>query len=299
MSFREFIDKKSSGIQVEMLIDEFRENLLADLSKAVYTNQEQIKDFIAESVDLEKIKIFCDSIKYPESLEFEISIKSKKVKKIIEHLENLESFFCKKNKTLDLIKNQIFEYVLNIQNNTLESRNIDCIIENRILNLKKILFQIESKIKKTRLLDSHKISLKPEYCFEKLDSEKININVDEGKEATFSCIIKNGQFNFENLSLFTQNEKLRSEINLLFETLKSNKEINLYKTFYFEWPKQRRIEIDRIKTRICWGILESLPLQVVLKEEIPQNSQNDIWKMKIKSDKTTETVVWIERISGE
>lgn len=300
MSFKDFLNKKNSGVHIEKQIDEFRDNLLADLSKIVYLEKQKIHDIIVDTLNFEEIKKVCESVSYPKILEFEIDLKSKKIPKIIEHLNNLDKFNFEKNIKLDEIKNIIFEYILNLKNNNLDSAKIDQILENKLNEIHEILSKIESKIKNVGLLESHKIHLRPRYENQQNDYQTIEITIGQANEGSFRCIYRNNNFIFEGLTVLAIDEKTRQEINDFYNALKKEKPNKLYETFYFEWPEKRANEIFELRKRISWGVLENIPTEIELKKEAPQDLKHQLWEAKVKYGKANDEnfeIIWLERIN--
>lgn len=296
MSLKEYFKKKSQSL-VEFQIHEYRDDLLANLSSVLLNKKEQAQDLIFESINCKKLRDYCESINYLKFIEFEISLRSKNISKILEHLHDLEQTNSKlvdKNTSLlfDEIKNNIFNYILKSERKNFDSTDIDLILENNMLKLEDVLQDFAFMLKKFNFKETNKIILKPLY--DPLNHDAINIyfSVNKDQEPILLCRAKENSFTFEELSTTDENVEIQDEIKKLLEYFNQNKKNAFYETYFFEYPKEQREKVNFLKKEVSWGYFVNLPPNIRLLENCPNIDCQDIWKIKRKNDK----VIWIERV---
>lgn len=315
MSFSKYVQNKNLKFNVEIVKNDFRENLLADLSNIILNESEKTKEYISEAFDYKFLNEFCQTYKYSKNESLQISIKSKNLEKIMNLVDDLQNYVERKNKPdankqFDKIKNIIFEYIIKVKNEHLTSQDIDLILENRLQELDNILHEITKNIINAFDTSHDQFFINPIYdCLEQsLNLVKVTIN--KNQDASFDCFVKNKNLQFENLVIVSQNEKFRNRINESFEKLNNKFQSKTISTLYFEWPKEKTAELLEAKKNLSWGLPLDLPKNIKIQGNIPENTENEIWKIKIKRfdrslinesnslEKVEDCIVWIERMTN-
>lgn len=294
MSFKAFVNKKIQ-FSVEFEINEFKDNLLADLSNIFLNNKEKAMDLIFESINFEKLNQFCNSIGYDKSTEFEINLKSKNINKILENLHELEgnAVLLTNCSQFDEIKNNIFNYILKTQRKNFDSYDVDLVFESRLNKLQNILCELALKVRKFNFKELKTIHLNPIYDFVESDLKKIEFKINDNSKFVFDCRLTDLGFIFNNLSIAELDSKKTEEVECLFQFL-NNQKNSIYETFFFEYPKEKRQQLNQIKKETFWGPQKSLPKDITILEQLPSESSLDIWKIK----KRNGQLVHLERIDN-